>query len=391
MLNSRTILAVILILFTLLSCNKNHKAFKSHINSVSQDSLVVLNENGLLESIDAQSVKTPQFWGVEFRIIYLIQEGRFVAPGDTLVRFDPTPILNELDEDKATLDISEQEYMEIRENNALSLREKLNTIESLRMQYTIDSAKVAQAVFESEVTRQELKLELEKTKLELARAYKNLEAQKIINKTSERLKLIKIQRAKISMQRTLRRLKEMNLIAGQAGIVVYSKMRKKGQELREGETVFPGQKILEIANLSRMKATLFINEVDRELIKCGQYVRLVVNAYPDTLFEGRVENIAKIAGLLDDGKTVKGYDTDVYLNPGKNYRLKPGLSVRAEIAIDTLRKVFKIPRWCLKNKRGRWMVQNTKGKEFWVNPVRLNDGFVFVRGNLIPGMALKAE
>ena len=132
-----------------------------------------------------------------------------------------------------------------------------------------------------------------------------------------------------------------------------------------------------------------INEVDRELLKSGQKVRLKVNAYPDTTFTGSVHKISKIADLVNDDGTVKAYETDVYLDCGQNYRLKPGLSVRATIITDTLHDVFKIPEWCLKHEENRWFVRSEQGKTFSVNPVRLNNGFVFVKGNLKEGMILK--
>lgn len=390
MLNFRVFLAGALFFVFILSCKEIHKSSKRDINRVTNDSLVVLYEHGLLDAIHAQSVKAPPFWGVELRIIYLAPEGAFVNPGDTLVKLDKTPFLDKLDDAQAKLEIAQEEMKNLNKQNEEIIFEKLNVIEGLRMQYQIDSSKLANAQFESDVTRQNLKLELEKTRLELERAYKDLQTQKIINRTQKTLKIVKLRQARAGLKRAQTRLKNLDLVATQSGIVVYSHSGRRGR-IREGATVFPGQNLLKVADLNKMKAVVFINEVDREAIKPGESVRILVNAYPDTLFEGKVASLTKIARLPDDSKTVKGYEAEVFLREGKNYRLKPGLSVRAEIVIDTLHQAFRVPVWCLKHKQKHWLVEAAKGGEFPVEIIRFNDGFVFVRGDLRPGMLLKQE
>ena len=390
MLNFRVFLVGALLFVCFLSCKEIHKSPKKDTNRVTNDSLVVLYEHGLLDAIHAQYVKAPAYWGVELRIVYLAPEGSFVTPGDTLVKLDKTPFLDKLDDARAKLEIAQEEMKDLNKQNEEIIFEKLNVIEGLRMQYQIDSSKLANAQFESEITRQDLQLELEKTRLELERAYKDLQTQKVINRTQKTLKIVKLRQARAWLEQALTRLKNLNLVATQSGIVVYSHSGQRGR-IREGATVFPGQSLLKVADLNKMKAVVFINEVDRESIKPGEAVRILVNAYPDTLFEGKVASLTKIARLPDDSKTVKGYEAEVFLNEGNNYRLKPGLSVRAQIVIDTLHQVFRVPVWCVRHKQNQWMVQSAEGGEIPLQIVRFNDGFVFVRGALQPGMSLKQE
>ncbi|NOX89182.1 MAG: HlyD family efflux transporter periplasmic adaptor subunit [Calditrichaeota bacterium] len=384
----RLIWIVFFTAFLATGCRNSDNGQVADINRAIRDSLMVLTESGVLESIDAQAVSTPRRWNVEYRIISLIPEGSFVKPGDTLVVFDPNPILDKLQEATAKLNLSLQKLKQTREENALNLDEKIQAIDQLKMQYEIDSTRLANARFESETMRQDLALELEKSKLQIQRAFKNLSAQKIINQTKERLILVEIQQAQINLQRIQTMLKEMQLIATQSGVVIYRHYRRKSRTVREGETVYPGQMILKIANLNRMKALLQINEVDRQLVKTGQQARVVIDAYPDTTFRGRVESISKIAGFISDGGTVKAYGLDIFLDGAENFRLKPGLSVRAEIIVDTLRHAYRVPIWCLKQGENGFFVKNGKGEALPVKVLRFNDGFAFVRGALKDGMPL---
>ena len=389
MLKTKLLLAFIGLIFAVSSCNNIHNKFLKTVNRVMRDSLIVMDENGILESINAQTVKAPSHWNVEYRIIYLIPEGRFVHSGDTLVKFDPAPVQEKLDEAQAQLALARQKLIQIQEENAMNLRNQLETIQSMRMQFEIDSARLSDAIYESDAVRQNLTLQLKKSALDLKKAEKKLATQKIINNSKYHLQLVEIEHALGDVKRITSMLKEMTLIATQPGIAVYGNARGRSRQIREGETVYPGQMVMQVADLSKMMAVLMINEVDRELLKSGQKVRLKVNAYPDTTFTGSVHKISKIADLVNDDGTVKAYETDVYLDCGQNYRLKPGLSVRATIITDTLHDVFKIPEWCLKHEENRWFVRIAQGKTFSVNPVRLNNGFVFVKGNLKDGMILK--
>ena len=389
MLNIRSLLAFIGFILLFFSCKNIHNNSSKSVNRVTRDSLIVMTENGILESINAQTVKAPSHWNVEYRIIYLIPEGRFVHIGDTLVKFDPAPVQEKLDEAQAKLALARQKLIQIQEENAMNLRNQLETIQSMRMQFKIDSARLSDAIYESDAVRQDMALQLKKSALDLKKAEKKLAAQKIINNSKYHLQLVEIEHALGDVKRITSMLKEMTLVATQPGVAVYGNARGRSRQIREGETVYPGQMVMQVADLSKMMAVLMINEVDREQIKKGQKVRLQVNAYPDTTFSGRIREISKIADLVNDDGTVKAYETDVYLNCGQNYRLKPGLSVRATIITDTLHNVFRIPEWCLKHEENKWFVRNEQGKRFPVDPVRLNNGFVFVKGDLKEGMILK--
>ncbi len=385
----RSVFAFLIFTLGLMACKNIHNDNRQTANRVSGDSLVVITENGILESINAQTVKAPSHWNLEYRIIYLIPEGHFVQPGDTLVKFDPTPVLGKLQEAKAQLALARQKLIQIEEENALSLRNQQDNIQSMRMQFQLDSARLADAVYESTVMQQSLKLQLKKSTLELQKAQKKLAAQKIINNSKYHLQLVEIDHAQGEVKRIASMLKEMTLVAGQSGIAVYGNARGMARQIREGETVYPGQMVMQVADLSKMMALLMINEVDREILKRGQKVRLVVNAYPDTTFTATIHEIAKIADLVKEDGTVKAYEADAYLDGGQNYRLKPGLSVKATIVTDTLHNVFKIPEWCLKHQNNRWLVISEKGEKISVNPVRLNNGFIFVKGALKAGMILR--
>ena len=362
-------------------------------NKVLQDSLVIFHETGLLESIETFNIKAPRRWEMEYRIVKLVPEGSFVQPGDTVVYFDMQPLKERMQKAQTELKKVRQGLTQTLEQNALALESQLRTIERLKMQLEIDSTRLANARFESKTTQEQFALELQKTRLQLQRAFKNLEAQKIINQTKERLQRIKIEQALIELNRVLLMKQEMKLVSDHAGVVIYPYFRSSGRriKIKEGESVFPGQVVIQVANLQRMKAVVKLNEVDRQLIKPGQHVRLTVDAYPDTVFAGQIVKIDRVANREDEESTLKVYGVDVYLKARANFRLKPGLSVRAAIVLDTLQNAFRVPEWCLFNNGQPTWVVTWQNQKIAVDLITQIDGLAFVKGPLQTGMILKSK
>ncbi len=375
-------------------CSQNSSSNVLHVNKVSNDSLLVLYETGQLESIETFTINAPMRWNMEYRIIRLAPEGSFVQPGDTVVYFDMQPLMDRLTQARQELQKAKEDLAQTLEQNALSIETQLKDIERLKMQFEIDSTRLANARFEAKTRQEEIALELEKTRLQLQRAIKKLQAQKIINDTKERLKRIKIEQARIELNRVLLMQNEMKLVTHYAGIVIYPYIRSTSGrvKIKEGETIFPGRTVLKIANLDRMQAIVKINEVDRHFIKIGQRVKLTVDAYPDTVFSGKVVNIAKVASKDYDQHTVKVYPVEVHLDSRANFRLKPGLSVRAGIILDTLQNVFRVPNWCLfEEGEKNFVFPENSNSKILVQPVVRMDGFTFVRGALKNGWLLKTK
>ncbi|MBV6511204.1 MAG: hypothetical protein FMNOHCHN_00683 [Ignavibacteriaceae bacterium] len=67
--------------------------------------LVTITESGELIAKNAVSVSSPRVRG-NLKIVYLIPEGSYVQPGDTIVQFDPTEALNNLREAESRLEVA---------------------------------------------------------------------------------------------------------------------------------------------------------------------------------------------------------------------------------------------------------------------------------------------
>lgn len=101
-----------------------------------------------------------------------------------------------------------------------------------------------------------------------------------------------------------------------------------------GETAFPGQALLAVADLSSLDLTLYVDEVDFARVRVGQRVVLTADPYPGRTFEGTVTSVNQQAEFTprnvqtraDRLNLVFGVRTKV-ANP--DGALKPGMPVDA--------------------------------------------------------------
>ena len=359
--------------------------------SVQIDSIVTIVESGQLESMNASIVSAPGDWRMEYRINYLAAEGSIVEEGDTVVIFDTEQAQSKRDEANAKLEIQIAKLNETMENNALTLNQKKINLQQLELQYEINKNQVENAKYESDAAQKEMELELEKTRLRLIKARQDLETQKILNQNSENLISLEISQAQVQIERAKKMMSDMYLISRRGGLVVYQKQGwgGEGEKVKVGDNVYPQTSILSIPDLDAMKAVILLNEVDRPYIQTGAQADVVVEAYPDTVFHGKIVFVSKIVNREDGANNLKTYNVYIKIDSKENFRLKPGLSAKVTIYAKSLNDVYRIPAWCLFNDRNNFYVQSIAEGKIPITLVQLNNGFAFVKGDLTADAMLK--
>ena len=183
----------------------------------------------------------------------------------------------------------------------------------------------------------------------------------------------------------------MFLISPKGGMVIYQKPRGgNGEKVKVGDSVWPRSPILAIPDLAAMQVTIKLNEVDRPFVAEGQEAKIKIEAYSDTLFNGKVFSISKIVEKADGANNLKTYDMVVHLDAGDNYRLKPGLSAIVTVEIDSATNMYEVPSWCVGNKKKGFYINDKNLGEITVEVYTLRDGKAYIKGNLNEKMQLKA-
>ena len=346
-------------------------------------------EAGQLESIYSTKISTPANWDLSYQIIYLPEEGEWVQQGDTVLIFDAKQIERELAGKQKELERLEESLHETRLTNQQTIRDIEISISSLEMQEEIVQDRVEQSRYNSDVEQKDAELELKKTRLNLEKQQESLAAQQILNQNSEGEVLLKMEQIRLEIEQSERMISDMYITAPKNGLIVYATNWGTNEKVRIGDSVQPQQPVLEIPDLENMRVRLGINEVDRPRLAEGIPAELIIEAYPDTVFSGRVSFVSRIVDFDYNISDVKAYNVFVDIHSGQNFRLKPGLSARVMLLKELPDRVWRVPSWCVFQQGDRFWLETVSGSDLNIGLVTMSNGFAFVHGDLRTEMNLR--
>lgn len=149
----------------------------------------------------------------------------------------------------------------------------------------------------------------------------------------------------------LRDLKEqlVNCVitAERPGLVVYAGSNdpwRNREQIQEGAQVFEHQEIITIPDMTKMGVEVSVHESAVKKVAKGQRARIVLDAFPDQPLEGEV---VQVSVLPDSSRRwmnpeLKVYKTRIGIK-GVHDWLKPGLSAKVEMFVETLNDVVYVP------------------------------------------------
>ncbi len=104
-----------------------------------------------------------------------------------------------------------------------------------------------------------------------------------------------------------------------------------------------------------------IAETDLPQIKVGQKVKIKLDAYPDDLIEGVIDNVGMVAFTSSTGGNA--YSLRINLPSNIDMKYKVGMEGDVDIILETLNNVLKIPTSAVVNEEGKdyvWVYENGK-------------------------------
>ncbi len=150
--------------------------------------------------------------------------------------------------------------------------------------------------------------------------------------------------SQLSLKSSQKTLENYNITAPISGTVI-TKNSKAGDKIdnSNSQTV-----MMVIADVSKMKFTITVDELDIADIKLGQSAIVDADAIPDTQFDARVTSIAAEGVSSGDGVTTFTVELTID-EPGE---LKSGMNVNANILINEAYDVVRIPEEALMSVKG---------------------------------------
>ena len=125
------------------------------------------------------------------------------------------------------------------------------------------------------------------------------------------------------------------------GLVVLNAIWKEDKmgEVQEGDQIRPGQPFMQVVDPSVMQVRVLANQQDFLALKIGQPVTVRLDAYPELLLPGRLEQISPIGRASFFSPKVRTFDV-VFSIKGTDPRLMPDLSAAVDLDMSITVNTF---------------------------------------------------
>ena len=116
------------------------------------------------------------------------------------------------------------------------------------------------------------------------------------------------------------------------GIVVLNTIWKEGKmgEVQEGDQIRPGNAFMQVVDPSQMQIRALVNQEDFLALHMGLPARIHLDAYPELVFSGNLEEMAPIGRSGDFSSKLRTFAV-VFSIQGNDERLMPDLSAAVDV------------------------------------------------------------
>ena len=306
---------------------------------------VDMHEEGIIEAVKSINISSPTIswrYGGNMKITYIIKDGEEVSAGDTVLLFDPSEVNKGIVEAQSRLEISNAERERMLAQQQSDLEELQADYEVTRISQEISKIRFEQATYESDIMKKEIQLNLEKADISLDRAKEQIENRRKINIEEVKQMELSIEQDNARLREAFQTLERMTVITPSPGIGIIARNYSTNEKYQVGDQVWSGQPLISLPDLSKLKATVKINEVDIGKITKKLKVEIKPDAFSETTFTGAVSTIANLAVNKESGSKIKVFPVEILINE-THKNLLPGLTVSCRIIIDEIHDVLYVP------------------------------------------------
>ncbi len=194
-------------------------------------------------------------------------------------------------------------------------------------------------------------------------AGRKLDASGRLTSAERQLGEIDASKAQLKLTVAEKGLRSLRIEAPHDGLLVLER-NWRGEVSFVGDTLWPGQKIAELPDLSRLEARVFVLEADGAGLKAGLPARLSIEGRPGEEHEATVAKVEPLAKTRDYQSPVKYFEATLALARTDPSFMKPGQKIRAVIRLEEADGALAIPRGAVFEKDGKRIVYRKEGGGF---------------------------
>jgi len=314
---------------------------------------------GELETATATQISVPNVRTGGLKVFWIIKDGSLVKKGETLVEFDASDLLQQLEETQHNLDANSRqlESTTLRGNSDTENIVIDRQIAEMELDKAHKQAPRDQEIFtRNQIIEGELNIGLSTTKV--GEWTGKVDTRRTINKVSQSIIVIERTQQETRKNTLKQSLGSLKILAPHDGLVLLTK-DDTGKATTVGEMRWPGYALMTIPDTSAMKARVQVLEADAGNLKVGQDVKVTVDSHPSKKFDATIERIDTLARQPDKDSPVKYFEVSLKVSEPGGDILKPGKLVRAEITTAKYDEALVVPRVSLVEESLKYFV--------WVN------------------------
>jgi RND family efflux transporter MFP subunit len=324
---------------------------------------------GTLKAVKATPIVAPVESGRPQKIALLARDGAVVKAGEIVVEFDPYDARKE--EADGRDDLAAAEAKIARAEADARKNERSHTLDRDVARDELDRAETFQLTDEYLYTRHQIVESRLDKELYAARADvagKQLETSGELSAAEKELGRIDAGKARLKLDIAERSLRSLRITAPHDGILILERSWR-GETAFVGDTVWPGQKIAEIPELSELEAKVFVLEADGAGLEPGRHARVAIEGRPGEVHEATVARVEPLAKPRGWGSPVRYFEVTLSLARTDPETMKPGQRVRAMISLEEVEDVLSVPRGALFERDDERVVYRRKGGRWVPVPV----------------------
>lgn len=311
---------------------------------------------GLLKAAQVTPLSVPAEVRRSVRLAWLAADGQRVAQGEVVARFDAKEMEDLLEEGRSELtsaDLSvNKEHIEsvgkvLEHETALELA-------TLELEHAQGFQKSDTGVFSRhDIIEDEIDEELALERRSHATASRG--TQESLNRTQLDLLEIRRRQAQLKIERAEDALEALEMKAPHAGILTLAR-DWNGEMLEVGGQMWRGQKLGEIPDLGKMEAEVYVLEADAGGLAVGKPAEVVLEAHPETVYQGQVQRVDAVAKPRFRGSPVQYFGVTIEIEHTDPKVMKPGQRLRATLLLHEMENALVVPRQAVFQDGGRTRV-----------------------------------
>jgi HlyD family secretion protein len=357
---------------------------------VRRDDLVIgVPVAGTLSSVQSVRLGPPQVSQIwDFKIAFMAPEGSAVKAGQPVLGFDTSELERQLLDKQAERDSAQKELEKKQTDQEIARRDQELQLAEAEARFRKASLKVdvpADLVAAKELANAREDRDL--ARREVAYLKEHLRLQSVQGGTEADALARKRDRAAVRVKEMEEAIARMTVRAPRDGTLVYI-ANDEGEKKKVGDSVWRGQSVIEIPDLSHLAAEGEIDEADAGRVAVGQRVTFRLDAHPDDLFTGRVRAIGGSVRAKSEVNPLKVVRLELDIDRTDPQRMRPGMRFLGTVEIERVAKALVAPVEAVFNRPdGPVVYRKTGWRSEEVRPVLglRNDRQVEIRSGLKPG------